>query len=98
MEILAASIRTTDHLYASIFMGVDIVTIPLSLIQEWMRQERWMPDEHYRIPSNGLKALKYEPLRLQKNYDAYPIEKVEGDLLDEGLKKFANDWNTLLKK
>jgi transaldolase len=98
VEILGASIRTLDHLYACIYMGVDIVTIPMKLIQEWVVDERWMPDEHYRVNTNGLKSMVYKKLPLRKNFTEYGIEKTPGDLLDEGLKKFADDWNNLLKK
>lgn len=96
VQVLGASIRSLNHLYACIFMGVDIVTIPLKLIQEWIEQERWMPDEHYRIKHDGLKSIVYENLRFHKNYQKYIVEKTDGDLLDEGLRKFAKDWNSLL--
>ncbi len=97
VQLLAASIRSLPHLYACIFMEADIVTIPLKLIQAWIEDLRWMPDEHYRIENNGLKSIVYQPLPLHKQYEAYSIEKVEGSLLDEGLKKFASDWNNLLE-
>jgi transaldolase len=98
VEVLAASIRSLDHLYASIFMGADIVTIPLSLIQAWVIDERWMPDEHYRFTNHGLKSMVYEPVPLKKNFTDYQITHTEGDLLDEGMKRFATDWNSLLTK
>lgn len=96
--VLAASIRSMDHFYASIFLGADILTVPSSLLKEWVHQEMWIPDEHYRIEKSGLKSLIYEDLPLKENFEDYGVAKVEGDLLDEGLKKFAKDWNTLLKK
>jgi transaldolase len=97
VEILAASIRTLDHLYASIFLGADILTIPLKTIHLWMEDQRWMPDEHYRVNHAGLKSIVYNKLPFHKNYEEYKVEKVDEDLLDEGLKKFAADWNSLLK-
>lgn len=96
VEVLAASIRTLNHLYASIFMGADIVTIPLTLIQEWVADERWMPDEHYRAPVTGLKSMVFQNILLKKNYEEYKIKKEDGSLLDEGLEKFVTDWNNLL--
>lgn len=96
--VLAASIRNLDHLYASIFLKADIVTIPLKLIREWIHEETWIPDEHYRLKEAGLKSLIYEDLPLKKNFEEYVIEKKEGDLLDEGLNKFVKDWNALINK
>lgn len=98
VEVLAASIRSLDHFYASIFMGADIVTIPLKIVYEWLEEEKWMPDEHYRIPPKGLKPLVYLDIPFNRDYTPYKIEKVEGSLLDEGLKKFIGDWNKLLDK
>lgn len=95
--VLAASIRHLDHLYASIFLKADIATIPLKLIQEWIHQETWIPDEHYRMKEAGLKSLIYEDLPLKKSFEEYTVEQKEGDLLDEGLKKFVNDWKALIE-
>lgn len=98
VEVLAASIRTLDHFYASIFLGADILTIPVKTILQWIDQEKWMPDEKYRIQTAGLKSILYQDIPLKENFEEYTIDKSEGGLLDEGLKKFAKDWNALLKK
>lgn len=98
VEVLAASIRSLDHFYASIFLGADIVTIPMSIIREWIDQERWVPDEKYRIDTQGLHAIIYQELAYHDDYTQYEIKKEEGSLLDEGLAKFVNDWNSLLDK
>jgi transaldolase len=95
--VLAASIRHLDHLYASIFLKADIATVPLKLIQEWVHEETWIPDEHYRVKEDGLKSLIYEDLQLKKNFEEYVIEKKDGDLLDEGLNKFVKDWKALIQ-
>lgn len=96
VKVLAASIRTLDHFYGSIFNGTDIVTMPLKVIQEWVEEEKWVPDEHYRFEPANLKSLIYEQIPPGQPYQSYVIERVEGDLLDEGLQKFAADWKSLL--
>ncbi len=98
VEVLAASIRNLDHFYASIFLGADIVTIPMSIIREWIEQERWVPDEKYRIDTQGLHAILYKEMAYHDDYTQYEVKKEEGSLLDEGLNKFVNDWNNLLDK
>lgn len=98
VKVLAASVRTLDHLYSAIFMGADVVTIPLSLIKEWVADEKWVPDERYRFIPDNLKGIQYEHIEYGKPHDAYVIEHEAGDLLDEGMNKFAKDWNTLLGK
>lgn len=98
VEVLAASIRSLDHFYASIFMEADIMTIPLKIIYDWIQEEKWMPDEHYRIQTPGLKSIVYQDVPYQTDYTKYVIEKTEGSLLDEGLNKFVGDWNKILEK
>lgn len=97
VKVLAASIRHLDHFYASMAMGADIVTIPLKIIQEWVLDEKWVPDDKYRYEPE-LKGIVYEDVPHGKPYQEYVIEKVDGSLLDEGLKRFATDWNNLLAK
>ncbi len=98
VSILAASIRNLDHFYASIFMGADILTVPMSILRDWVQDEKWMPDEHYRIPSKGLKSILYKDLPLLEDFNAYEFEKEKDSLLYEGLEKFVADWNKLLTK
>lgn len=94
--VLAASIRHLSHFYASIFLGADIITIPLKVIQAWVEEEQWIPGTNYRIETSGLKSLIYQDLPLRKNYSEYKIESTSGSLLDEGLKKFVADWKSIL--
>jgi transaldolase len=95
VKVLAASIRTLDHLYSCFFMNADIVTIPLKTVKEWIEDEKWVPDEKYRYEPEGLKGMIYEHVPLKK-YDEYDVSRVEGSLLDEGLVKFAADWKNLI--
>ncbi|MCX7996686.1 MAG: transaldolase [Patescibacteria group bacterium] len=95
VKVLAASIRTLDHLYASMFMDADIVTMPLKIIQEWVLDEKWVPDERYRYEPD-LKGIVYEEIAPGKPLAEYPVERVEGDLLDEGVGKFVADWKNLI--
>lgn len=96
VKVLAASIRNLAHFYSCIFIGADILTVPLTVIKEWVHEENWVPDEHYRTEPTGLKPLRYEDIPFKSNYLDYKVEKTDGDLLDEGLKKFVKDWKSLI--
>lgn len=96
VKVLAASIRSMDHFYSSIFLGADILTVPMKIIQEWVLDEQWVPDDKYRFDPEGLKGIVYEDIPCGKPYNTYVIEKVDGGLLDEGLKKFEADWKNLI--
>lgn len=97
VQILASSIRTLDHFYGAIFLGADAITTPLSVIRAWVQDESWIPDGTYRIENNGLKSIVYDEVKLRNNFEDYPIERVEGSLLDDGVTRFAKDWQSLLK-
>lgn len=99
IEILSASIRHLTHFYGSIVYGADILTVPMSIIEQWITEdERFMPDESYRPDTQGLKSIMYQELPYHDDYTKYPFERTQGSLLDEGLTKFAADWNSLLVK
>lgn len=96
VEILTASLRTLRHLYACIWKGVDVVTIPMTLVREWVAEEKWIPDKNYRYDTLGLKSLVYEDIPYHDDFEAYKIEQVDGELLDEGMKKFVKDWKNMV--
>ncbi|NTU72814.1 transaldolase [Candidatus Roizmanbacteria bacterium] len=95
VEVLAASIRTLDHFYACIFMGADILTVPLKILTEWIHDEQWIPDEHYRVATPGLRILPYQHVPFRPDYTQYLIENVPDSLLSQGLEKFISDWKKL---
>lgn len=96
IAVLSASIRSLDHLYGSIFLGTDIVTVPFKIIYEWVENQIWIPDSSYRIDSHGLKPILYEDIPLKKSPSEYTLSKEKGSLLDEGLIRFSSDWKKLL--
>lgn len=98
VELLAASIRNLRHLYASIWMGVDIVTLPLPIIRDWVEEQKWVPDKKYRYESKGLKSIVYKDLPFRTDFTQYEISKEKGTLLDEGVQKFVKDWESLIQK
>lgn len=94
--VLAASIRNMDHLYASLFHGADILTIPLKTIEAWVADGKKVPDAKYTLPKSELKPIAYEDISFSEDYTQFDIKKVDGSLLDAGLQKFASDWESLL--
>lgn len=96
VKVLAASIRTLDHLYSSIFMGADIVTLPLKIIEDWIGDEKWVPDKKYRYSPMNLKSIVYREIGLENDFSKYKFDTSEQSLLSEGIEKFVADWNKLL--
>lgn len=107
IEVLAASIRDVKHLLYLIYMNVDIVTVPFDVLKEWADLGAPMPgdtiplqdfendniffkDEHAGVTHD----LAYENFDLSQHWQKFNIQH---DMTDQGLAKFANDWNKLLK-
>ena len=98
VEVLAASIRSMDHFYASMALGADILTVPFSVLKEWMLEEKWIPDTNYRPKTDGLHSLVYEEIQYHADFSQYDIKHEKGSLLDEGVEKFVKDWKKLLSE
>lgn len=94
--VLAASIRNMDHLYASIYYGADILTIPLKTIETWVAEGKKLPANDYQLPATELAPIPYKEIEWSRDYKSFDIKRIDGTLLDEGLKKFAADWQSLL--
>lgn len=93
VSILSASIRSLDHLLASIAYGADIVTVPGKILRQWAEAGMPVPDESYKY-SAELEDIEYEDLDIQSDWKNFNIQH---NLTDAGLQKFADDWNSLVK-
>lgn len=94
VEVLAASIRNMDHLLECFKLGTDIVTLPFKIVKEWADLDKVTPDGNYRYPKGSLRDIPYQQLDLNKDWQEFDLNH---DLTNQGLEKFASDWNSLLK-
>ena len=89
VEILAASIRSTNHLKRLLNLSVDIITAPIELFEEY---EMGKPSV---IDGPILKEIAYVGHSLEKDINDYNIYH---PLTDVGLAKFVKDWKSILKE
>ena len=94
VAVLAASIRSVDHLLASFAYGADIVTAPLKIYKEWVEKGMQIPDEHYVYNPQNLSPIVYKQIDLTQNWANYNISH---PLTDKGVQTFSDDWNNLVK-
>jgi transaldolase len=88
IQILAASIRHKRHLQECLKNNVEIITAPLSALQEIVNL-----DLENIQKDKTLQPIKYEEIDFSKDWqDLYQ----EDDLTTKGLIKFAQDWNSVL--
>lgn len=94
VEVLAASVRTLDHLLYALALRSGIVTAPAKILRQWSSNNLSVPDAHFRYEAENLKPILYEEFDLAKPWQEF---NVYHDLTDAGLKSFSNDWNSLIK-
>lgn len=94
VAVLAASIRTYEHLLASFAYGADIVTAPIKVYKEWAEKGMPVPDTEYQYNAENLKSIPFEALDLSKDWHDFDISD---PLTDKGLQKFSDDWSTLVE-
>ena len=86
VEVLAASIRTKDHVIDTMALGCDLLTIPykvLSLYSKKEMQELLHAEIVDRVPAE---------ISDDKEWNEYDISH---SLTDTGLSKFAQDWRSI---
>lgn len=94
VEVLAASVRTLNHLLYAIQLGSDIVTVPAKILREWVEKDLLLPDENFVYEQGPLEAILYKEIDLLKNWREYDISH---ELTDKGIERFSEDWNKLIK-
>ncbi len=93
VEVLAASVRTMEHFMAMLALEVEQVTAPFSILKKWAELDMPIPDSTYVYDSRRLSDIPKERLSLGQPWVDYDIRH---PLTENGLKRFADDWNKLL--
>jgi len=94
VEVLTASVRTTEHFQYALKLGSDIITAPYGILEEWGEKGCPLPDIDYVHNSGGLKKIPYRELDLAGNWRHFDISH---DLTVKGMEKFSADWNSLIR-
>lgn len=92
VELLAASIRSIDHLQYALALGCDIATVPVPVLDAWADAGMPVP-ETFAYQPDGLTPIPYEELPLDREWRDYDISH---ELTTIGIAKFSNDWNALI--
>lgn len=90
--VLAASIRTLEQFLATLALGVDIVTVPLSVLEAWAAAGMPVPEVDHEA-HDAFTPIPYEDIPLNLPPESYSIEH---PLTTKGVEKFAADWNALI--
>jgi transaldolase len=92
--VLAASIRSLEHLLYCLLLETELVTVPAKLLELWASKNFPMPDRQFRYKAPG-KPIPYEELDLEKSWESFDIQH---ELTRKGIEKFAADYRATLSQ
>jgi transaldolase len=100
VHVLAASIRTINHLLCSFSLGAELATVPSKVLQEWAAAGFLMPDQDFLykgVDAKGkpLKPIAYKDLDLNLPGESFDLAH---ELTTKGIQKFVADYQSTLKR
>jgi transaldolase len=100
VHVLAASIRTINHLLCSFFLGAELATVPSKVLQEWAAAGFPMPDKDSTYKAidakgKGLKPIPYKKLDLNLPWESFDLAH---ELTTKGIRKFVADYQSTLRR
>ena len=100
VHVLAASIRSINHLLCSFFLGAELATVPSKVLQEWAAAGFPLPDQAFvykgvDAKGNPLKPIPYKKLNLNLPWETFNHVH---ELTTKGIQKFVADYQSTLKR
>jgi transaldolase len=98
VQVLAASLRTIDHLLYSFALGVELVTAPAKILEQWAASKFPVPAESFLYTARDanhrpLTPIPYKELDLNAPWESFDLKH---NLTDKGIKKFVEDYKSTL--
>jgi transaldolase len=100
VHVLAASLRTVNHLLCSFALSAELATVPTTVLDEWAAAGFPIPDKDFRykgVDASGklLKAIPYKELDLNLPWQSFDIAH---ELTTKGIQKFVADYQSTLRR
>lgn len=92
--VLAASIRSLEHLLYSFVLETELVTVPAKVLELWSNKNFPMPDKQFQYETSG-RPIPYEELDLEQAWETFDIQH---ELTRKGIEKFAADYRATLAR
>ena len=90
--VLAASIRSLEHLLYCFMLETELATVPAKILEQWASRDFPMPDKDFQYRSSG-SPIRYEELDLGRAWDTFDIRH---ELTRKGIEKFVADYRATL--
>jgi transaldolase len=91
--VLAASIRSVEHLLYTFAAGAELATVPAHVLEQWAQRGFPLPDENFRYNPVG-EPIFYEELDLTQPWQSFNIDH---ELTRKGIEKFVADYRATLQ-
>lgn len=93
VEVLAASIRSLDHILCTLHLTSPIMTLPSKAFTSWEESDFMLPDKSFVYERGNLTPIPYdEAIILGKPWSDYNLAH---ELTSKGLATFWKDWQDL---
>ena len=90
--VLAASIRSLEHLLFCFQARADLATVPAKVLEDWAAHDLPLPDASFAYSPKG-KPIPYQELDLEQPWQAF---NVDNELTMQGIEKFTADYRATL--
>ncbi len=94
VKVLAASIRSLEHLLYCFHLEADLVTVPAKILQLWAGQDFPLPRKDFMYRPS-LKAIPYQELDLEQPWESFDVQN---ELTRKGIDKFAADYRATISR
>ena len=94
VSILAASIRSLEHLLYCFGLEIELVTVPAKILELWSSKNFPMPGKQFQYKASG-KPIPYQELDLEQAWEAFDIRH---ELTRQGIEKFTADYRATVSR
>jgi transaldolase len=100
VQVLAASIRTVNHLLYSFALRAELATVPGKVLDEWAAARFPLPNQDFEYTESAasgavLKTIQYKELDLNLPWRSFDIAH---ELTTKGIQKFVADYQSTLRR
>lgn len=100
VHVLAASIRSIEHLLGSFQLNAELVTAPSKIWEEWATKGCPLPSNDFAYEGTSkdgkrLTPIPYKEINLKQPWESFSIEH---KLTTKGIRKFVDDYKSTLKQ
>lgn len=93
VRVLAASIRSLEHLLCSFHYGAELATVPAKVLEDWASHGMPLPDANFSYAPVGAE-IKYEELDLNQPWEKFSLQH---ELTTKGIQKFVADYKSTIR-